>query len=106
MELSIFWDEFKIQEIAYSDPRLAKVNFTGNSDDGGKEVNVNIDKNFSGHVADDVRVMDVYTLQVSMTMYVLLHPCVTCFHLQRSVTFDLLCLWAWKIYQGYKSRRC
>lgn len=86
MKLSIFWAEFKIQEIAYTDPGFAQVNFTGNSDDGRKEVNVNIDKNFSGHVADDVRVMDVYTLQVSMTMYVLLHPCVTCFH---RVTFNL-----------------
>lgn len=91
---------------------MAKVNFTGNSDDGGKEVNVNIDKNFSGHVADDVRVMDVYTLQVSMTMYVLLHPCVTCFHLQRSVTFDLyVCVCAVGLEDSarlyiYKSQRC
>lgn len=94
--------EFEIEDIAYNDPRFAKVNFTGKSGTGGKEVRVNIDKNYSGHVAYDVRVMDAskaYSMQVSMNVYVVLNPCdhgicapgassETCLHPQRSVTFD------------------
>lgn len=43
-----YWAKF---EIVYADPPFAKVNLTGKSSAGKKEVSVNIGKNYSGHVS-------------------------------------------------------